>query len=573
MVLAIKIRDNIFIPQAIIDSGKHLLGLHFTVAQNNIKGLFTGNDESLFNDFFNKILKVFEPDLVFGLYHLVDSLNISELLIANNLHNQNVIATNPQPRPEMFLPIENYLNYLGFEIKNPPNLLQLGVLVALKSENIISEFWLEGETRQIKSSQDVDKKDVFEDDVIIGIGSNFVQNEFNPLQQLLPAGEAILENDILKNLDFEKHENRGSGATIILIESDATGDLTVIDDKVNIEHLKKLNAFDSFGEMSKGGHPHQFQTLITLYGDSTGDVKGLAPNANLVVCSLRNIEGFKPKDFINRKNDLLSRLRQNLFNTIKKDRNNALNTPEQGRKNAILLLEFETLIPLGPLFQIESEYFPSYIIYDVYKRLKEITNQQNTIVVGGVGNSSKDFNDLDPFPWKLTLKVKSKLKLLLKDKGYTYIDLTQKDLPFIMVAAVEKNENNSDFTITKESNYGKEMDVYMYTNFNVGRNVDTFKGTSGASAATAGIIAFLQGRALSGFVGNSDLPSPTLPKRRKLTIQIIKRVFERTFMKTFPRDIQTLITHKTTGLINKTTLEELWIECDKELKSLPSQHQ
>lgn len=547
MVLAIKLRDNIFVPQSVIESGKYLLGLNYALAQNKIKALFGINDELLFEGFLTQISTQFKTDVLFNLYHLVDSLSISELLLANDLSNKNLIATSPSPPPpESFLPIENYLNYLGFEIKKRPNKRQLNLLINLKSQNIISEFWLEGETRQIKGSQDFDVRDVFGDSTGIGF-PNFAQNEFDSSEQLLPAGIDIDKNNFLKNLDYQIHENRGVGATIIIIEADATNKLDKIGNKVNINNfLNQSASIDSFGDMADGS-VHQLQTLITLYGDNNGQITGLVPKANLVICSLRDIRGFNPEDFLNRKNDILSLLRKNLFITLK-----------QRRKNTILLLEFETLIPVGPTSTLDNEYYPSYIIYDIKKRFDEITIQHNTIVVGGVGNTEKDFNDLNPIPWKL--------------RGYSYINLTKKDLPFIMVAAVEKVANNTDFTIEKESNFGKEMDIYMYTNFNIGE-IGRFPGTSGASAATAGIIAFLQGRAFSGIVGNGDMPSPNMPIRRKLSIQNVKNIFERTFMSTFPRDPQTKLTHETTGLIHKTTFAELWIQCEIELNRQASQRQ
>lgn len=555
MVLAIKLTDNIFVPQSIIDSGKHLLGLNYTLAQNKIKGLYTTSEESKFNRFFTDIQTHIKPALMFNLYHLVDSLSISELLIANNLHNNDVRASDPNPLPELLLPIENYLNYLGFEVDKIPNENQLVILNILKKIGIISEYWLEGETRQIISSRDVENKDVFGDKVGVGFPS-IIQNEFNAIQPINAGNTDILEENYLRNLDFKKHENRGAGATIIIIESNATDDLKKIGNKVNISHFEKhRNAFNSFGEMSEG-NIHQLKTLITLYGNRDKQIQGLVPQANLVVCSLRNIEGFEPNSFLNRKNDLLSLLRECLFKTLNQD-----------IKNAILLLEFESIIPLGDKFELTSEYFPSYIIYDIYKRLEEITTQQNTIVVGGVGNSSKNFNDLDPFPWKLE-KPKGLLKELRK-KGFTYIDLTQRNLPFIMVSAVDKKVGDTDFTIEKESNYGKEVDIFMYTNFPMGSDIENFDGTSAASAATAGIIAFLQGRALSII---SLLPeNPNFQNVKPLTTQIIKRVFENTFMLEFQRNIQTPLISEKTGFIHKTSFIELWEECEKQLKTL--QHQ
>jgi hypothetical protein len=561
MVLAVKLQDDIFIPQSVIDSGLHLLGLNYSLAQNNIKGLFSTNNESKFKRFSTDILKNFEVNFMFNLYHLVDSLSISELLIANNLHNNTVRVSNPNPLPELLLPIENYLNYLGFIINDFPSEKQFIILNTLKRFKFISEYWIEGETKQIKTSHEVERNDVFDDTIPIGVGlPSFVQTHINPFQLELPENPDVLKENYLSNLNFENLENRGEGATIIIIEANATNDKDKIGKKVNISHFQKHpESFDSFGEMS-GGNLHQLMTLITLYGNKEGQIVGLVPNANLVVCSLRHIPGFELENFINRKNNLLSLLRENLFKILKRN-----------TENAILLLEFETIIPLGPDLNLESENFPSFIIYDICKRLGEITTQHNTIVVGGVGNLSKDFNNLDPIPWKLE-KPTGKLKDL-KNKGFTYVDLTQKNLPFIMVSAVDKKTGDNDFTIEEEANYGKEMDVYMYTDFPMGTEIVNFNGTSAASAATAGIIAFLQGKALSGIVGNGDSPSSISPKKRKLTLQIIKKVFESTFMSDFPRNIQTSLLHEKTGFIRKTTLKTLWENCEMELKKQSLQRQ
>lgn len=556
MVLAIKLHDNIFIPKSMIDSGKHLLGLNYTLAQNKIKSLFPIDDGTKANRFIRDIFTHIKPNFTFNLYHLVDSLSISELLIANDEYNQNVRKTNPNPPLELLLPIENYLNYLGFEIAVFPTAPQLFILNLLKKVEIISEYWLEGETRPIDSSENTKNKDVFGEDVGEGFPS-FAQNDFKPLQQQAPANPDINENNVLNNLDYDKFENRGEGATFIIIESDATNDLKKIGRKVNVSHLNKKNTgfLDSFGEMS-GGALHQLQTLITLYGNAERTIQGLAPETNLVVCSLQAFGGQSPvaDDFINRKKNLLSLLRECLFKVLKSK-----------TKNAILLLEFETSIPLNK--ELAFENFPSYIISDVHKRLAEITNEHNTIVVGGVGNSSKNFNNLSPFPWK----IKDGVQLI--DTQFTYIDLTKREKsPIIMVAATEKM-NNADFTIAESSNYGKEVDIYMYTNILMGDDIKTFTGTSAASAVTAGIIAFLQGRTLSGITGNGILPASGLQNGRKLTTQIIKKVFENTFMSDFRRKINTPLNLEKSGFIRKTTLEELWIQCEIELNRQASQRQ
>ena len=84
MVLAIKLQDNIFVPQVIIDKVKHIFGANYLIAQNSIKGIYNTKDETSFESkLYNQIVNSFNPSLVFNLYHLVDSQKMSDIIISN----------------------------------------------------------------------------------------------------------------------------------------------------------------------------------------------------------------------------------------------------------------------------------------------------------------------------------------------------------------------------------------------------------------------------------------------------------------------------------------------------------
>jgi hypothetical protein len=222
-------------------------------------------------------------------------------------------------------------------------------------------------------------------------------------------------------------------------------------------------------------------------------------------------------------------------------------------QNSVLLFEFETWIPLVKNEPNVGENFPSFIIWDIKNMIDELVNKGNLIVIGGVGDSHKDF---DPSPWK-------------NKEGYSYVNLNQPGLPFIMVSGVDKKSNSNEFTINSKSNYGKNIDVYMYTNFNLGKN-GLFGGTSGASAAMAGVVTYLQGKAL---LKNSVTGLPNIQNRKPLSVQILKKLIQSTFMSKFPRAITTDLTDRTTtGLITPISFTELWKLCDK-LINQPSQQQ
>jgi hypothetical protein len=504
MVLAIKLRDNIFVPQAIIDKVGHLFGENYSAAQNAIRGIYPSNDDTSFDGFFNQIISLLNPSLIFNLYHLADSQMIANELIADNNFNNNLLASDPNPDSALKRPLVNFLNAFGFEIKKRPSKAILLILNGLKRIKIIQEFWLEGET--------------------------FQRGGFTTA--------SISKNDYLKNLKYLDIPNRGEGASIIIIESDATDDLAKIGEEVNIQHFVtgKIK-FDRIGVM-RFGSEHQLLTLKTLYGNKKNTFEGLVPMANLVMSSLNKVPVQEQKLLT-----IFKAKKQYLLNLL---RSILVEIDAQKYQNSVLLLEFETWIPLNSDEPNMGEIFPSYTIWDVKELLNKLAKKRNIIVVGGAGNSHKNFDKLNPNPSK-------------NAQGYKYVDLNEKELPFIMVGGADKKLPNADFTINKDSNFGKNIDVYMYTDFNLEEKVK-YGGTSGASAATAGIITYLQSKALA--------QNPLSPNVKPLTTQMIKEVFRLTFMKNFQKSNPRDLTDKSIGLISTTTtFKDLWGECERQLRS------
>ena len=542
MVLSIKLRDNIFVPQTIIDSGKYLFGLDYSAGQNVIRSFNLTKDETSFDIFFTKILNLFKPNLVFNLYHLVNSVELAEATLLNDYYNKNIIATVPFPTSEMFRSTDNFLSYFGFEIVKYPSKNQFDELVALKAQHIITHFWIEGNTQQIQS---VAKKRRSNSKLIpVSYDRDITQTQFQTIVN--PNSPQISTTDSIQNLAFENLPKRGAGATIISIEEDATDNRDKLSIGVNTAHFSDGSA--SFGILGKPrfGNEHQINTLRTLYGDSKGFFKGISPYANLIVCSLDYMD---PSASLN---DNFVKKKTNVVNIISQIRKNLFTVYKQNFQNAILLFEFETWIPFSKKLN-DGEYFPTAIIYDIEKWFSSLSKEGNIIVTCPSGNKSNDFDHLKTTPWKI--------------RPLEYVDLTEKNLPFILVGATEVE--NGNFKVSKATNYGKNLDVYMYTNFKVAQNI-FYIDTSGAVAVVAGIVAYLQGMALS--VGN--LSSQNSAQPQKLTTKIIKDVFKNTFMKGFPRDTQMDIISITRGIINPTvTLEKLWAECEIILKRQPSQHQ
>jgi hypothetical protein len=427
--------------------------------------------------------------------------------VADKLFNDSQLASNPDPNSPILRPLVNYLNIFGFEIKKRPNLGQLLILKGLKILNIVQEYWLEGETFRSETFQNIVP--------LLDVGSNYLQN-FNYLD--IP--------------------DRGSGATLIIIEPDATSDLVKLGEDVNINNfINGTISLNTLGTMGFGDI-HQNMTLSTLYGDKELTLAGLVPKANLVVCSLNKpaLTNDLTLMFKSKKRTILNLLRSVLMEV------NASRF-----QNAVLLFEFETWIPLIKNEPNTGENFPSFIIWDINNLINSLVTKRNIIVIGGVGDSHKNFDKLNPFPWEKNRE------------GYSYVDLNQPGLPFIMVSGVDKKTNSNEFTINSKSNYGKNVDVYMYTNFNLGKNM-LFGGTSGASAVMAGIVTYLQGKAL---LKNSVNGLPDIQNKKPLTTQLLKKLIQNTFMSKFPKANPADLTDKTTELIIPFQFAELWRLCEK----------
>ena len=126
-----------------------------------------------------------------------------------------------------------------------------------------------------------------------------------------------------------------------------------------------------------------------------------------------------------------------------------------------------------------------------------------------------------------------------------------------MVGGVEKGINQV-FKKDVDSNICKSIDVLMYTNIllkNRENRPFRYSGSSGAVAVAAGIIAYLQGRAIQEMLNPASEGLITGFNRTKgiFSMDLIKKLFQRTFKKGFGAGI----------LFTPFTLEELWQESKK----------
>lgn len=531
MVLAIKLRDNIFVPFSA--SEEITFGNDYFQAQNIIQnilsyryGSFVNTDELSFNEFLPKILKTFKPTLAYNLYYMAESLKISSSLDEKNNQNSNLLAANPSVTPEMLLPIENYLNYLGFEINKEPTSRQLKVLETLKGQTIIEQYWLEGETRQMELPKNISPIEPY---LTINITDSSNTQFFIAPPQNLQNEYSI---DLELNRGFES--NQGLGTTIIIFEQTATNKFALLQKKVNMQHLKRINGtslINSIGQVGASASDHQISTLATIFGNTetgTNQVQGLAPKAKLVVSSLKDVQSQNHEgvdnhldiEFVENKHKILSILRKVL-----------VDLDVETYKNAIFLFEIETWVPTKKITEDMhlGLYFPVFVISDIVKQINSLTKTKKMIFVGGAGNYTTNFDKKSSnLPWKL-----------LK---YDYVDLTKDDSQFLMIGAAQKNRNG--YKVHHKSNFCKNMGAYLYTDYNLGENIGEFGGTSGASAIAAGIITNLQGEAIK-----NGTP---------LTTKIIREVFNRTFMHKrgdYPKNVLT-----------PKTLAELWTVCQQVMR-------
>lgn len=467
MVLTIKLRDDIWVSsddKAILWNSNYEEARRLLTKRFNIFGRFG-------NNILQNITQSFNPIECYNSYYLVDGIEIAKCI--NSCKNRT----------------DNFLNYFGLKIKKYPSIEQFTLLEKLRKETVITDYWVEG---NVHNNQPV--------------ASNREKSE-------IPNA-----NHYINEFDLTKKKNRGRGATLITFEADATNDANILK-QINTylrSFLKQSSLISIVGEDNQNSiikdFFHQCHSLGTVFAKSYSRRKikliGIAPKANLIVCSVRPLEN----------NDEMGMVRKKLIELNKSD-----------LKNAVLLFEFETSVPFDNNVE-KSVFYPINIYKDIAELLKNLKENKNFIIILGSGNGNINFDVKVDRPWI--------------DRTQTYHDLSINSKSVIMVGATTKDLKGS--FVKEPFNQSDNLDAYLYTDFNTGVPLNNHKGTSAAAAIAGGVITYLQGKAIQ--------------KGKILTLEIVKEVFKNTFMKNYPKVV-----------LSPTTLQQLWEECEKQLKS--SQHQ
>ncbi len=544
MKLSIKLQDIIWISAK---ESKITWSPNYDVARKSIEELFDMNslDNHPFEDFVTTIFKTFKPKNAHNLYYLADA----NLIVKNLIIDYEYNTLNTQIIRFSDIPPINFLNFFGFEIDKIPTKKQVVVLEDLKKQNIVEYYWLENDIRMIepktnprhqikKSKSYFIDIEIYKDEIDIEIEANFSQS-----LNLTNEQDYVLDLGLNKN-----NEKRGLGATIIDFEYDATDNLDLIRKNQYLKNLfPNTKILGSMGQLSNNNLTHQDSTLTALFAKTPPNesfkIFGLAPEANLIVCSLLpDSEKDLLKQFEKRKlklNDILRKKLVELGGDI--------------YQNSILLFEFELDIITGPNPKVteNSVYptvtYPAVIIPDVSEALLKLSNNnlnigqrgKNIISVVAAGNKNRNFDE--DFKNKKNKAVFG---------NFTYTDLKIANPGFMMIGVGKKNETTQKYEINKRYNNAGAIEAYFYDQIKL-QNMNVFEATSAATAIVAGIVAYLQGKALI----------ETLNKQ-PLTIDIFKKLVKKTFMKNFPNNV-----------LSPFNLKDLWQECENELKLNASQHQ
>jgi hypothetical protein len=518
MVLAIKIRDNIRADRRTVSP--ITFGENHFDASNAINSIFNNTDDVNFSIFANTILTNFNCLRAYNLYYLADSNAVAETLFTQFSYNINSMSSNPAITPESLPKVENFLNYFGFEIDKYPTPSQLSILENLRSTGIIDYYWIEGDIYLPLATKSIHYPTAPNTQIDTNGGATLIKVENN-----------IHINDFETDLKISDSDNRGLGATIITFEEDATDDITFL--RQSTQLLSEFVGDSAFakviGQVNRTGKfDHQISTLVSIFGKNPATItqpelqfNGIATDANVIITSVKPIP-------VN--GDYMAVVRKKIME-IKS--NNIV--------SGILLLEFEVDIYNGKSKKAIGRY-PISIFKDITRMLSYMASQNNTIVVMGSGNMGVNFDKLKNPPWA-SLKTQ-------------YNDLSKNDSSIIMVGATQNS--NTDFvanigTLSEENtnNISASLDVYMYTDFAIiglNNQLMRYGGTSASVALVAAIIAFLQGKATQNFGGN----------HKPISTSQLKKTFKNTFLKNmrFPDRVLT-----------PTTLENLWIECQKVMQN------
>jgi hypothetical protein len=519
MILSIKIKDNIHISR---EKGREINfgGVYFE-AQGLIKDVLKIDQDTKFEIFANAIFDNFKlskkaSNKAYNLYYHADPMKIAKSLIKIDDFNTNYTRSNPAPMEDGLLSMDNYLNYFGFAIAKFPTKAQFAILNGLKASNIIENYWIEGETFQ----PDIDGTN------LQTVNRSVIPNNLD--------GPSLTLNQFEIDLNYNQLKKRGAGATIITFEESATNDLSIISGYNT--HLQGIDnnslSVSTIGFFEEEiGIRHQLQTLVTLFSKNNGnqiiddfELNGICPEANLIITSV-----FPLGD-----NDYLGKIRQILVELLNSE-----------LKNAVLLFEFVTNIYDKKDKSIVKTTLPASVYKDINKQLTLLARAKNFIVIEGAGNLGINFDNAN------------KLNETIWNSDHLNYNNLSINNPFVMMIGATCLDINGKFVFSN-TNMSENFDAYMYTEYKTFGKDDlltSFGGTSGAVAVAAGIVTYLQGRAIQ------EMTSPNLDGqiderfriKKPFTVKNIKKAFENTFKKNLNQGI----------LLTPTTIEALWEECKK----------
>ena len=211
-------------------------------------------------------------------------------------------------------------------------------------------------------------------------------------------------------------------------------------------------------------------------------------------------------------------------------------------KNTILLIEFVTNIYDKENTVIPKASLPVSVYKDINEQLVTLAKAKNFIVIEGAGNMGINFdkaNELKDTVWN-------------SDKmSYNNLSINN---PYVMMIGATRMENGVFVFI--DTNMSDNFDAYMYTEYQIfGKDdsITSYGGTSGAVAVTAGIVTYLQGKAIQEITSQNldGLIDERFRIKEPLTVETIKKAFKNTFKKCSENGT----------ILTPTTISNLWEEC------------
>ena len=532
MILAIKIRDNILVHNK-NRAASISFGNDYFNAQTKLNTVFKLSDTLSFTFFINQMAVLFPQKRGFALYHLADTIAVADSIIELDKHNKTILAGNPNPALDTLFPVSNCLNFFCFEIENYPAPLILDELVKIKREffgklqfqfkdNIIEYFWIFGDI----TTPDLISPSTLFPSPIISVGNS-----------LLPADMPIINKNLFDTqLQLNDFRNRGQNITIIDIERDARNGIESLLPSSQLPIKRNHGTFAQQQNDNPNVFNHQLKCLVSIFAkslpidkNSNFELNGIAPEANIEFCSINPID--KPSYTLSKILQILTEIDKRKINNI------------------VLLFEFVIEIPIP-----ENHNNPSNYPINIFKHItttffdRWAKSGRNITVVIGSGNDNLNFDIIENLP---------------KPNAKVYNDLSKNQPNIITVGGA--NIIDGVFTVDRNSAFSKNFDVYMYTNYAtiLDGDLQKFEGTSAAASLTAGIVAFLQSKALEE--ANLLMPSPNKNIKSPLTTAMIKQVFKNTFMKNIKPAINPAI-DGFVDVLTPTTLKTLWEECQKVIK-------